>query len=140
MSANPGHNKEQQLARTYETDRVYLPGDASEEQLYQDEVSSLVDSLYQGVNSALLAYGECGANCLCSVRVGCVVSKWKAVAVAGEGGLSSLVDSLYEGCISALLAHGVRGHLRRRYMLQPHLRRTYWLDHATHVQRSLACG
>jgi hypothetical protein len=58
MSANPGHNKEHQLARTYETDKVYLSGDTLMQQLYEDEVSSLVDSLYQGVNSALLAYGE----------------------------------------------------------------------------------
>lgn len=39
---------------------MYLPDDTSEKQLYQDEVSSLVASLYQGVNSALLAYGEHG--------------------------------------------------------------------------------
>jgi hypothetical protein len=73
-ATNLGHSRaeQQQLARVFEADAVYLPSSPSaaaavgaaateqqqQQQLYKAEVSGLVDSLYAGVNSAVLAYGE----------------------------------------------------------------------------------
>lgn len=49
----------------FEVDRVLLPSDHAQQQqqLLEGEVQSLVDSLYQGINATLLAYGERACAC-----------------------------------------------------------------------------
>jgi hypothetical protein len=68
-TAATAHGRDSQLSQSFESDRVYLSCKTSEQQLYQQEVSSLVDSLYEGVNAALLAYGECDM-CACYWHLG----------------------------------------------------------------------
>lgn len=44
------------LGKEFEADHVYLPSDG--DAVYQDEVQTLVGSLYEGINSTVFAYGE----------------------------------------------------------------------------------
>lgn len=82
----------------FEADRVILPqqqqhqGSGSQhQQLYQQEVSSLVESMYQGVNSALLAYGK--------------LTRMTFKTFWHNNGIA--IDSMYQGIHWALLARYV---------------------------------